>query len=202
MRKIEQNIDKYDLEGLDEDLRQQRQEGASLRDLAADINRRILTAALMEANVSLIGDVASIYETLRGDEVSVGQRAEMSARLTRRGVPMEEVEDDFVSHQTVSDYLTDCLGIDTGHHHQLTVDEAIKTIEWAEARGEAVISRTLTRLHKASELSTAVGDVSCSLYVTCKQCNNRYHLYAFLDRGGCDCAANTVEAPRGIIDSS
>ena len=192
MRKIERNIDKYGLEGLNAELRQQRQDGASLRDLAATINQRILKAALMTANVSLVGDLENVYETLQDDEGSVGQRAELSARLVRRGVPMEEVENDFVSHQTVSDYLTDCLAIDTSHQQQLTIEEAMKTIEWAETRGEAVIDRTLTRLYEAGELATAPEEVSCSLYVTCAQCNERSRLYELLEQGGCDCTVDTA----------
>lgn len=202
MRKIERNIDKYGLEGLNAELQRQHQDNASLRDLATYINQRILTAALTAANVSVVGDIEDIYETLRGDEVSVGQRAEMSARLARRGVPMEEVENDFVSHQTVSDYLNDCLDMDTSRQHQLTIDEALKTIEWAEARGEAVIDRTLTRLYEAGELASAADEVSCSLYVTCEHCNKRSRLYEFLEQGGCTCTAETADDARDAATSS
>lgn len=192
MRKIERNIEKYEFDGLNEDLRRQRQQGASLRDLAAYINQRILECALTAANVSVVGDVESIYETLRGDEISVGQRAEMSARLERRGVPIEEVEDDFVSHQTVSEYLNDCLDIDTSQRQPLTTDEAIDTIEWANARGTAVIERTLTRLANAGEVTTADVSVSSTLHVTCEQCGDVYRLYDFLEQGGCDCTTPAV----------
>lgn len=56
MRKITRNIEKYGLDGLNEDLRHQRQEGASLRALAAYNNQRILERALSEANVGIVGD--------------------------------------------------------------------------------------------------------------------------------------------------
>lgn len=101
----------------------------------------------------------------------------MSARLARRGVPGEEIEDDFVSHQTVSDYLTDCLDMGTSQQQDLTIEEALNTIEWANARGEAVIYRTLTRLYEAGELATAADDMTASVYVTSERCGDRSRLY-------------------------
>jgi hypothetical protein len=202
MRKIERNIDKYGLSGLNEEIRRQRQQGASLRDLAAYINQRILETVLRDVNESIVGDVESIYETLRGDEVSVGRRAELSSRLTRHGVPMEEIEDDFVSHQTVSTYLSDCLEMETSRQQQITTEEAITTIEWAEARGTAVIDRTLTRLHEADKITTAVDDVSCSHLVTCAECGTAYRLYEFIDQGGCDCIDDATDEPEETSNPS
>lgn len=193
MRKIERNIEKYELRGLNAELRQKRQHGSSLRELAAFVNRRVLETALSETNASVVGDVDSIYEALRGDEVSVGRRAEVSSRLKTLGVPMDEVEDDFVSHQTVSDYLQECLDIETSRQSQLTVEEALKTIEWADARGMAVINRTLTRLYEAGEINTDDVDVMCALRVTCEECGETYRLHEFLQRGGCDCTEQSAD---------
>ncbi|MFC6764195.1 rod-determining factor RdfA [Natrinema soli] len=155
IRKVERNIEKYGLDGLNKELHRRYQEGASLRDLATVINKRVLETALQDANATVVGDVESIYEALRGNEVSVGRRAAVSSQLKQQGVPMDEVEDDFMSHQTVRDHLQTCLDRDTARRSRVTRSDAKDTIEWARSRCTAVIERTLTRLHDAGQLQAA-----------------------------------------------
>jgi hypothetical protein len=193
MRKVERNIEKYGLDGLNEELHRRHQEGASLRDLATVINKRVLETALQDANATVVGDVESIYEALRGNEVSVGRRAAVSSQLKQQGVPMDEVEDDFVSHQTVRDHLQTCLDRDTARQPRVTRSDATDTIEWARSRCIAVIERTLTRLHDAGQLQAANVEVTQSIRVTCDECGSSYRLNEFVDDGGCDHAATPYD---------
>jgi len=200
MRKVERNIEKYGLNDLNEELHQRHQDGASLRDLATFINKRLLETALQDANAAVVGDVDSIYEALRGNEVSVGRRAAVSTQLKQQGVPMDEVEDDFVSHQTVRDHLQTCLDRDTARQPRVTLSEATDTIEWARSRCMAVIERTLTRLHDAGQFDAANIEVTQSIRVACDECGRSYRLHEFVDDGGCE-HATTSDAQRSESDA-
>lgn len=185
MHKIQRNIEKYDLDGLRESLRRRRADGASLRDLERFVNVRILERVLTARGGGVVGDAASLYEVLRGDDVSVGRRAEIARQLSNNGVPIEEVERDFVSYEAVRTYLRDRLDVDTGRESSVTLEEGRETVEWARARCGAVVERTLSRLDDAEELDAGEVTVTTTVRVTCEDSGETYRLAEFLDRGGC-----------------
>jgi hypothetical protein len=186
--KVGRNVDKYGLRYLDEDLRRRREEdGESLRDLAAFVNARILDRAMATARAEVVGDAPAVYEALTGDDVGSARRAEVRRQLETTGVPVEDVERDFVSHQTVSDHLGRCLDVDTGRDATTDPDEAAELIGWARDRDEQIIDRTLARLRRADALDTGPLDVTVSVRVTCERCGATHRVDELLERGGCDC---------------
>ncbi len=54
--------------------------------------------------------VATQYEPAGLDAVSSGTQVQTRNELQRDGVLVDRVESDFVSHQTVYNHLTNCLG--------------------------------------------------------------------------------------------
>lgn len=195
MCKVERIIEKHNLSGLNEEIRRRHSDGASLRDLKTFINTSVLEQALIDSEVSLIGDTESIYYVLTEDEIAPGRKAEIRSQLERTGPPASDVEDDFISHQTVKRHLQNCLGIDTKRQVQVTLDNAEDTIEWAQARNRSVIENTLNRLHNAGLIEADHLDVIQSVRVTCENTGNTFHLREFLKRGGCDCNRSSDDAP-------
>ena len=194
MCKVERIIEKHDLADLNEELIRRHRGGASLRTLERFINTRVLERALMESEVALVGDVESIYEILRGDDVGSGRRAEIRSQLERAGPPISTVEEDFISHQTVKRHLQNCLGVDTNRRTQITLDDAEDTVAWAQSRNLSVIENTLNRLHNAGLIDASNVDVTQSVRVTCKKTGNSFHLREFLKSGGCDREEPTNDA--------
>ncbi|UHQ99233.1 hypothetical protein HYG81_25670 (plasmid) [Natrinema zhouii] len=195
MCKVERIIEKHDLSGLNEEIRRQHGNGTSLRRLEKLINTRILERALMDAEVALVGDTESIYHILKEDESTPGRKAEIRSQLKQAGPPASDVEDDFISHQTVKRHLQNCLGMDTKRQAQITLDSAKDTIEWTQSRNQSVIENTLNRLHNAGLIKASDLDVTQSIRVTCENTGNTFHLWDFLKRGGCDCNRSSDDAP-------
>lgn len=185
--KIGRNIRSYDLDKLNEKIHEQREDGASLRELETFVNQHILQQALKPVGENIIADEDSIYEALSDDSVSAGRRTEIRERLSRAGVDVDTLTSDFVSYQTVRTHLRDCLDVDTNRTSDLSIADARGTIEWARSRDEGIIERTLERLEHAQNIDTGEIDVSHIIRVSCSECDTTLPIGEFLDQGGCDC---------------
>lgn len=187
--KIGRSARTYGLADLDSELRRRHQAGASLRELEQFVNESLLERAIRDADIAVVGSVGSVLETLAGDDASAGERAEVRGRLASGGLDADGLESDFVSYQTVRTHLRKCLGIDTGHQGEFTLDDAQGTIEWSRSRNLAVIERTLDRLRNGGALQTGSIEVSDVVRVTCTACGASYPVDGLLADGRCDCDA-------------
>lgn len=185
--KLGRNVSAYGLDGLNDELRERRVDGTSLRDLEGFVNRSLLREAIHESEADVIGDVDAIYDVLTDDDVSAGKRTEVRERLEHASVDVATVEAAFVSYQTVRTHLHECLDVETARESRLSVDDARGTIEWARSRSEGIVDRTLQRLETADELAAGDVDVSHVIRVDCADCGRSYPVDEFLDRSGCDC---------------
>jgi len=198
--KVGRKTNQYNLKDIDSELIDQRQKAdASLRELAAYVNQRILAAALTAADVdvtnALYGAVSdedaltTLYETLASDDTPSERAARVRTRLTQLGADIETVEADWVTHPTVRTHLRDCLDIDTGRTATLTSDDARDTIEWARTRCVNVVAQTFTRLRNADVLSTGPLDITVTVQVTCTACGETYRPSQLLTHSECACTA-------------
>ena len=74
------------------------------------MNQRVLRVALEEAGIPFKdGEIENTYRLLTDDDVNSGTQVQTRNELDRDGVPIDRVESDFVSHQTVYNHLIDCL---------------------------------------------------------------------------------------------
>lgn len=192
--KLGRAIDTYGLPEFNERLRDRRAEGASLRRLETVVNTAILRRALTSADREVIGDPGSIYETLTGEDVSAGERTAAAERLTRAGVDVEALREDFVSYQTVRTHLKECLDVDTARSEPLSPEDAQGTIQWARSRSEGIVERTLERLEDSEGFEAGDIDVSHVVRVSCERCGASHPVETFVDRGGCDCAEGATDA--------
>lgn len=162
----------------------------STRELAEWFNRRVLERALLDADLSpRDGEVENVYRLLTDDEVTSGTRIETRADLEREGVPVGAVESDFLSHQTVYNHLTDCLGASLPEPDaESRRSDAASKLGALESRTEAVAADTISRLERADALTVGEFDVLVSVTVTCRECHGQYTARELLAGGGCDCA--------------
>ena len=112
--KIDRVVERYGLRRIPEQLRDlwlgTGDEQRSTRELADWFNRQVLGAAIADLPaVTISGDVDQIYTQLQGEDSA--DRRLIRDRLMQRGVDIDEVEANFISHQTVYRYLTEELGV-------------------------------------------------------------------------------------------
>lgn len=179
----------YGLSDLDDRLRSRHAAGASLRDLAAFVDARVLEAAAEAAGAAVAGDGAALREAL-SEDAPPERRADVRDSLQYAGVDVAAVESDFVSHQTVATHLRDCLGVDTSRDGVETVDAGREVVERTRERSERVVAGTLDRLRRVDALAGGPVRVAASFTVTCERCGRSYRAGDLLDREGCDCTVD------------
>jgi len=183
----------YDFQGLDDDLvafwTGAGDEQYSTRELATHVNQRVLEQALKDAGVALKdGEVENTYRLLTDDDVTSGTRVQTRNELERDGVPIDDVESDFVSHQTVYNHLTKCL--------ETTLEEpdAEDRLERGEQRLGALQNRTvavtedtIAQLDRNDAIDIGSFDVLVSVMVTCNDCHQQYTVRELLEERACEC---------------
>lgn len=166
------------------------EEGASLRDLEHEVNRRVLSAALRAAAVDPPkGSVEATYRVLTEDD-SGGGRVAVRNRLDRQGVDIDTVKDAFVSHQTVHNHLRRCLGVshDAGSPTpEERLDTSRQTVTALRSRLEAVTETVVDQLRHADVLSLPAFDVYVDVNVACRECGRYHSIDELLSTRGCAC---------------
>lgn len=191
--KVGRVLDEYGLLELHEELGElwcgTAEESLSLRDLAEKINVALVRRTLEEAgDEPLDGEAENVYRLLTDDEVSAGVRTQQRNQLERDGVDVEQLERDFVTHQSVYTYLTEALGISKpDESDQVAVEKYEQRIQRLRSRTEAVTESSLTALEKSDQLSLGSFDVTVDLRVFCEDCGTQYKLSELLREGACDC---------------
>lgn len=164
-------------------------EAKSLRDLADEINIAILRRAMESAGTDpLEGEAANAYRLLTGDDVSAGVRTQQRNRLKREGVVVDELEDDFVTHQAVYTYLTKGLDISKDTTDDTDpVEKHEQRIQRLRSRTEAVTESSLSELDNAGEITLGEFDINVDIRIYCQDCQTQYDLTDLLHAGGCNC---------------
>ena len=194
--------EQYGLDALDAELeRRRREDGESLRALAAFVNERVVAAELDALDeraseeafgaLDLDGTAEAVYGALDGDDPE--RRARVRARLEQAGIDVGRVESRWVTHPTVRGHLRDCLDVDTSRSTGIDREGAIDTIEWAKARCVGVIERTFTRLHAAGLVDVADAEVTVSVRVACPECGGSYRPRDLVAEGTHDCRADATD---------
>jgi hypothetical protein len=190
--KVDRISRKYDLDDIDEVLRDDWEEGTSLRDLETQYNQRVLEAALRAAGVEVLqGEVENLYQLVTGDDVSAGTQVEARSRLEQYGIDPESVRDDFVSYQTIRTHLRECLAMETERESSVTPTDAKNTVFKLLSRTESITRRTIDRLRSSGQLDVGEVDVTLSLRIACTDCGQEYTFSRLLERGRCSCTGES-----------
>lgn len=195
--KVARSIEKYELEGLGEELADKwtRTENRnSLRELADYFNRQLLRAALENARVdSLEGEVENYYRLLTDETLTSGVRREARDHLEQHGVDVEALERDFVSYQAVRTYLKsyhDASPPETTRAPAQQRSEKADTIQRLTNRLRKVTQQALDDLRNAGHVTLGDFDVFVTVRVHCTDCNTQHPISEILSTGGCDCASS------------
>ncbi|MFB6270143.1 MAG: rod-determining factor RdfA [Halobacterium sp.] len=192
--KVGRLIESYGLDGEGERLERRwlgdGVEEASLRTLADEFNRELLAAALADAGRNPVdADLETTYEILTGDAESEGARTQKRLELSRDGVDVDALLDDFVSHQAVHTYLRDYRGVERPERDDDDqLDSDIETLRRLQSRAESVTADAVERSANTGRIDVGDADVLVNVRVFCQDCGADYDAEELLRRGGCDCA--------------
>ena len=193
--KVERVVEKYDLENFGDELARRwtaPEDGDSLRNLADLMNQKVISAALRETNAEVLqGEVENMYTLLTDDETTEGMRVQAKNTLESKGVDVDQLLSDFVSHQAVYTYLTDIRDVSKEANSTNRVDSVIQAVQKLRGRLVAVIERNLTSLRSTHKLRLGDFDVLVDTQVYCRDCGTQYEVIQLLERGGCDCDTET-----------
>lgn len=193
--KVGSVLEKYDITEYDDRLVEHwtgEGERYSVRTLADEFNKRILEAVLEDARMqTLSGEVENLYRLLTEDDVTSGMRTQTRDQLEQHSVSVDEVESDFISHQTIYRHLTGCRGVErtepeTGSE-QDSVGKGAHTIQSLRGKTMAVTENTIDRLVSSDDLAIQDFDVYVDITVVCNDCGLQVSIDDLLDHGGCRC---------------
>lgn len=182
-------LDEYGLRRYEDRLVEQWTDDSSnrkgYRALAKDLNVTLLRNEMDRAGLETLGEEAlSKYERLRDDTVTA---TEVRNILLQEGVPVERLEDDFVSYGVVRTHLVECLDLEPP---RASGDWERDAIAIAADRAEEKASEAVRSLLNKDAL--AVGDdasVHASIEVECEACHTRVPVERALRRGHvCQCS--------------
>jgi hypothetical protein len=132
------------------------------RKLADWFNVTLLRREMDKAGVPTLGNEAeSKYERLQGDDTVAD---EVRTTLRTDGVPVDELEDDFVSYGVIRTHLRDCLGAE---YEFEAGDWERDAIEQARSYAESKISDAVQTAVSKGKIE-AVGEISVTVSVDLK----------------------------------
>lgn len=194
LSKTERVIDKYDLENCGDRLvahwTGDGVEQRSTRELADWFNQKVLEAAIQRSDMAVLeGEVENLYRLLTDEDVSQGHQTQTELKLEQEGVDIDEVRNDFVSHQTIHTYLTDIRGVrrpsDTDDSPD--IDSSREKVQRLIGRLHAVTEQTIDSLVNAEKLFVGDYTLNVSVRLYCDDCGRQFNVDDLLSNGGCEC---------------
>lgn len=194
--KVARVIEDYDLEGMGRHLERawtgEDGDRTSLRDLADEFNRSILDAAVQAAGGTATDyDIETTYRVLTDDEVSNADTLRKERELERMGIDVDDVQNDFVTHQAIHTYLTEYREAELTEQ-PLDPEKKVETLERLEGRTAAVAESTLTAMVEAGAVTEQEYDLFVEVRTVCTDCGSDYSLVDLISRGGCDCSDGSI----------
>lgn len=190
--KVLRLIEEYGLDGMGDRLERRwtasGDERMSLRDLADEFNRELLQTSMKEAGMQpLDGNVENLYRLLTDDGVSGADRTRAERRLSREGVDVEKLSQEFVTYQAIRTYLTDHRGVsytaDTGSQSESEKER----IQRLRGRVRTVTDSKLEQLRQNGDVDLGSFRTLVEVNVLCEDCGTQYDVETLLDEGCCDC---------------
>lgn len=188
--KVARVIEAYDLEGIAENLEAawtgETGERTSLRDLADEFNETVLEAAVREVGDSSIDlEIASMYDVLQNDDGPEATR--VRRRLERKGIDVDELTNDFVTHQAVHTYLTKDRNASLPADERNLAERRMEAIEKLQGRLSAVTEEALSSLANADEIDRDGYNVLVDVRAVCPRCGADAPIGEVIQNGGCGC---------------
>lgn len=192
--KVGRLVEKYSLDTLEDELvaewTRDDTERASLRELETEFNLRLLRSALQDVSGSSHDrDLEKLYHILTDDDVSSGVRVQVRRELEQDGVDVDDLEDDFVSYQSIYNFLREYCGARYEHPtEEEQVESDLERINRLISRTRAVAESDLDRLDETGRITVGEHKVFVDVQVYCSDCDTQYPLSELLTDRGCNCA--------------
>lgn len=192
--KVARLIEDYALDGIGSELEHKwtrSTDRVSLRDLAAEFNERLVRSALADTSpVLLDGEPENLYRLLTDDNVTRGVRMQAKAKIERRGVDADALEDDFVTYQAMRTYLRsyrDAELPEAEDNSGPTRGSKQGVIERLTRRLEQVTERSLEELQRSGAIALGSFYVVVDVRVHCTDCSREFPISQLLANGECGC---------------
>jgi len=193
--KVVRLINEYDLGDFGDELEQRwtdADDRDSLRKLARDVNLRLLESALAEMDEPrLDGELKNLYQLLTDDDRSSGAHIQARNTLQQQGIDVDQLKEDFVSHQAIYTYLTkyrDVESPDETPSKQEQLDQRQNTIQRLRTRLTTVTETSLTELANADHLTLGEFKVLVTVRIQCTDCNTWISIADLFANRGCECS--------------
>lgn len=162
----------------------------SLRDLSDYFNRQVLRGAMLDAGMDpLDGEVENIYHLLTGEDANAGSRVQAERRLEREGLSTEELQGDFVTHQTVYRHLKNCLEAEyePDADPATRLERDVDRIEAFQNRISVIVGEMARRLRDADLFSIESPSAYVDVRILCEECGAQYTPRDLIREDGCEC---------------
>ncbi|MDV7351219.1 hypothetical protein R3751_15745 [Halorubrum distributum] len=182
--KIIRVIDKYDLDGIGDEMvaewTKPESTRRSCRELAEFFNIRVLDAALREAGIiwdrSLVEECAAIIKDR--DKSLTG------FDLDSRGVDIDEVGEDMVSYQSIYTYLTEYR--DTEYEREINdLHSRVKSLRQIETKAETIVTGIISQSVSHNQVHGAEPQIEVTTECICETCGSNTEMSVYLQNGGC-----------------
>jgi hypothetical protein len=195
--KVARLIDKYSLVGTGDELERKWTRGhdrMSLRELADEFNKQLLQSAVEGDEMEpLDGEIDNFYRLLTDDDVTSGVRQQARSQLERRGVDIDQLEQDFVSYQSIRTYLKKYRDASAPKPDKSPEEQRQKkrdTIQRLVSRVKNVTEQSLTELANAGHLTIGEFNVVVTVRVHCTDCSSQRSVSDLIRDGHCDCSVD------------
>jgi len=191
--KTHRAIEKYGIQSFKPELKSKwtgkNHNKVGIRDLADDFNVKILDEAL--GNVTLESySTRELYELLTEDDPSNSAQW-AKTELEDKGIDVDEVTDDFVSHTALLGYLKNVLKTESPQRHP-EGRERIRSYKEATEREQKSHKRNLKKrlniLQTKGYIPDGEIDITVKTTVKCPSCGRRMRARKMIDpNDGCEC---------------
>ena len=191
--KIDRVMAKYGLEGMAAELEElwtRDEDPCSVRELADYFNESVLRAALREAGAdTFTSEIETIYRVVNDGDGDVGERIEVEERLAEADVDVDSLAADFISHQTVYNYLTGMRDVeyDRNVDPEDRLRRSNESIQKLKNRLTAMAENNVSSLERSELITLGTFDVVSEVHVYCQDCGGRFTVAELVERRGCGC---------------
>ena len=194
--KVGRLIAKYGLDGMAADMEERwtrdDEQSKSIREIEEDFNKAVLRQVLKDSGSQPFdSELDTIYRVINDEQTTMTEDIEVRERLSERNIDADSLAKDFVSHQTIYNFLTkqrkaEYRGTQDPRERLRRSNESVQKIK---NRLTAVAQTNVRSLENSGLLTIGEFDVMGEVYVYCRDCNGRFSISELIDREGCECVS-------------
>lgn len=187
--KVARVIESYHLDDLGQELEDRwlatDERGMSTRELADHFNKRVLTATIENSGMNALDvDIGLLYKRLTYDEISSGVQTRVQRRLDSNGIDVDQLIDDFVSHQAIHTYLREFRDVQQRKKPpEERKEDTVERIQKLQDRTSAVTEDALESLQAQDLVPQGELDVLVDIQVAYGEEDKQDNVFSFLREG-------------------